>query len=306
MRLGLLAKKVGMSRFYDSSGVNHAVTILKVDESKIVDIKTDEKNGYSAVRLSLGKSKRKNNKSVKGFLKKQNISSFLFSKEFRVSETSNYRVGDNVSVSNFIEGQFVDVTSSSKGKGFAGGMKRHNFGGNRATHGVSISHRSHGSTGQCQDPGKVFKGKKMAGRLGNVKVTIQNLKVLKIDNNKGIILVKGAVPGHKDSVLKVFDSVKKNQEIKPITNDEANKTNDSVKQQEALRGEVNKTNDSVKQQETVKDESNQPNKSTVNVSENKQDSDQKSISNESDNKSGDANNETNDNKVKEWSKKLKV
>ena len=306
MRLGLLAKKVGMSRFYDSSGVNHPVTILKVDESKIVDIKTDEKNGYSAVRLSLGKSKRKNNKSVKGFLKKQNISSFLFSKEFRVSETSNYRVGDNVSVSNFIEGQFVDVTSSSKGKGFAGGMKRHNFGGNRATHGVSISHRSHGSTGQCQDPGKVFKGKKMAGRLGNVKVTIQNLKVLKIDNNKGIILVKGAVPGHKDSVLKVFDSVKKNQEIKPLTNDEANKTNDSVKQQEALRGEVNKTNDSVKQQETVKDESNQPNKSTVNVSENKQDSDQKSTSNESDNKSGDANNETNDNKVKEWSKKLKV
>ncbi len=306
MRLGLLAKKVGMSRFYDSSGVNHPVTILKVDESKIVDIKTDEKNGYSAVRLSLGKSKRKNNKSVKGFLKKQNISSFLFSKEFRVSETSNYRVGDNVSVSNFIEGQFVDVTSSSKGKGFAGGMKRHNFGGNRATHGVSISHRSHGSTGQCQDPGKVFKGKKMAGRLGNVKVTIQNLKVLKIDNNKGIILVKGAVPGHKDSVLKVFDSVKKNQEIKPITNDEANKTNDSVKQQEALRGEVNKTNDSVKQQETVKDESNQPNNSTVNVSENKQDSDQKSISNESDNKSGDANKETNNNKVKEWSKKLKV
>ena len=288
-----------MSRFYDSSGVNHPVTILKVDESKIVDIKTDEKNGYSAVRLSLGKSKRKNNKSVKGFLKKQNISSFLFSKEFRVSETSNYRVGDNVSVSNFIEGQFVDVTSSSKGKGFAGGMKRHNFGGNRATHGVSISHRSHGSTGQCQDPGKVFKGKKMAGRLGNVKVTIQNLKVLKIDNNKGIILVKGAVPGHKDSVLKVFDSVKKNQEIKPITNDEANKTNDSVKQQEALRGEVNKTNDSVKQQETVKDESNQPNNSTVNVSENKQDSDQKSISNESDNKSGDANKETNNNKVKE-------
>ena len=306
MRLGLLAKKVGMSRFYDSSGVNHPVTILKVDESKIVDIKTDEKNGYSAVRLSLGKSKRKNNKSVKGFLKKQNISSFLFSKEFRVSETSNYRVGDNVSVSNFIEGQFVDVTSSSKGKGFAGGMKRHNFGGNRATHGVSISHRSHGSTGQCQDPGKVFKGKKMAGRLGNVKVTIQNLKVLKIDNNKGIILVKGAVPGHKDSVLKVFDSVKKNQEIKPLTNDEANKTNDSVKQQEALRGEVDETNDSVKQQETAKDESNQPNKSTVNVSENKQDSDQKSISNESDNKSGDANKETNNNKVKEWSKKLKV
>ena len=279
MRLGLLAKKVGMSRFYDSSGVNHPVTILKVDESNIVDIKTDEKNGYSAVRLSLGKSKRKSNKSIKGFLKKQNISSFLFSKEFRVSETSNHRVGDKVTVSNFIEGQFVDVTSSSKGKGFAGGMKRHNFGGNRATHGVSISHRSHGSTGQCQDPGKVFKGKKMAGRLGNVQVTIQNLKVLKIDNNNGIILVKGAVPGHKDSVLKVFDSVKKNQAIKPSTKDEADKANDSVKQQE-----------------TAKDESNQ---STVNVSENKQVSDQNSISKESDNKPSDADKEIKNNEVKE-------
>jgi len=295
MRLGLLAKKVGMSRFYDSSGVNHPVTILKVDESNIVDIKTDEKNGYSAVRLSLGKSKRKNNKSVKGFLKKQNISSFLFSKEFRVSETSNYKVGDKVTVSNFIEGQFVDVTSSSKGKGFAGGMKRHNFGGNRATHGVSISHRSHGSTGQCQDPGKVFKGKKMAGRLGNVQVTIQNLKVLKIDNNKGIILVKGAVPGHKDSVLKVFDSVKKNQKIKPLTKDEVDKTNDSVKQQETQKDEVNKTTDSVKQQEISKEELNQP---TVNVSEKKQLSDQNSISNEPDNKPSDANKETNKNEVK--------
>ena len=295
MRLGLLAKKVGMSRFYDSSGVNHPVTILKVDESNIVDIKTDEKNGYSAVRLSLGKSKRKSNKSVKGFLKKQNISSFLFSKEFRVSETSNYKVGDKVTVSNFIEGQFVDVTSSSKGKGFAGGMKRHNFGGNRATHGVSISHRSHGSTGQCQDPGKVFKGKKMAGRLGNVQVTIQNLKVLKIDNNKGIILVKGAVPGHKNSVLKVFDSVKKNQEIKPLTKDEVDKTNDSVKQQETQKDEVNKTTDSVKQQEISKEELNQP---TVNVSEKKQLSDQNSISNEPDNKPSDANKETNKNEVK--------
>ena len=295
MRLGLLAKKVGMSRFYDTSGVNHAVTILKVDESNIVDIKTGEKNGYSAVRLSLGKSKRKNNKSVKGFLKKQNISSFLFSKEFRVSETSNYKVGDKVTVSNFIEGQFVDVTSSSKGKGFAGGMKRHNFGGNRATHGVSISHRSHGSTGQCQDPGKVFKGKKMAGRLGYVQVTIQNLKVLKIDNNKGIILVKGAVPGHKDSVLKVFDSVKKNQKIKPLTKDEVDKTNDSVKQQETQKDEVNKTTDSVKQQEISKEELNQP---TVNVSEKKQLSDQNSISNESDNKPSDADKETNKNEVK--------
>ena len=242
MRLGLLAKKVGMSRFYDSSGINHPVTILKVDEANVVDIKTNEKNGYSAVRLSLGKSKRKNNKSVKGFLKKQNIPAFLFSKEFRVSETSNYKIGEKVTVNNFIEGQFVDVTSNSKGKGFAGGMKRHNFGGNRATHGVSISHRSHGSTGQCQDPGKVFKGKKMAGRLGNVQVTIQNLKVLKVDNENGIILVKGAVPGHKDSVLKIFDSVKKNQEIKPVNKNEGNEKNDSAQQQPKMTHQTNPKN----------------------------------------------------------------
>ena len=251
MRLGLLAKKVGMSRFYDSLGINHPVTILKVDESNVVDIKTNEKNGYSAVRLSLGKSKRNNNKPVKGFLKKQNIPAFLFSKEFRVSETDNYKVGEKVTVNNFIEGQFVDVTSNSKGKGFAGGMKRHNFGGNRATHGVSISHRSHGSTGQCQDPGKVFKGKKMAGRLGNVQVTIQNLKVLKVDNQNGIILVKGAVPGHKDSVLKIFDSIKKNQEIKPINKSEGHKAKDST------------------QQQPKNDSSNLPNESEANTPENK-------------------------------------
>ena len=251
MRLGLLAKKVGMSRFYDSLGINHPVTILKVDESNVVDIKTNEKNGYSAVRLSLGKSKRNNNKPVKGFLKKQNIPAFLFSKEFRVSETDNYKVGEKVTVNNFIEGQFVDVTSNSKGKGFAGGMKRHNFGGNRATHGVSISHRSHGSTGQCQDPGKVFKGKKMAGRLGNVQVTIQNLKVLKVDNENGIILVKGAVPGHKDSVLKIFDSIKKNQEIKPVNKNEGYETKDST------------------QQQPKNDSSNLPNESIANTQENK-------------------------------------
>ncbi len=223
MRLGLIAKKIGMSRFYDSSGVNHPVTILKVDESTVADLRTVDKNGYSAVRLSFGNTKKTLNKPTKGFLKKQKITSFIVSKEFRVNDSENYNVGDRVGVNNFIEGQFVDVTSNSKGKGFAGGMKRHNFGGNRATHGVSISHRSHGSTGQCQDPGKVFKGKKMAGRLGNVKVTIQNLKIIKIDSKNNLILVKGAVPGHKNSVLKVFDSVKKNQNIKLEDN---NKTTD--------------------------------------------------------------------------------
>ena len=302
MRLGLLAKKVGMSRFFDSSGINYPVTILKVDESNVVDIKTKEKNGYSAISLSLGKSKRKNNKSVKGFLKKQNVAAFMFSSEFRVDDISNYKVGDKITVSNFIEGQFVDVTSNSKGKGFAGGMKRHNFGGNRATHGVSISHRSHGSTGQCQDPGKVFKGKKMAGRLGNVKVTIQNLKVLKVDNDKGIILVKGAVPGHKDSVLKIFDSVKKNQEINPIGTNEGNIKNDSIQQQpnndksnltneSSTKTQENKTDLEQNTASSNKDTSSQTNESVSNTPEKKVDSDQNTTAMESNEKLNNTDNE---------------
>ena len=220
MRVGVLAKKIGMSRFYDSSGLNHAVTILEVNNCKVVEVKTIEKNGYKSVRISFGLTK-KTNKPFKGFLKKNNLGSFKFSKEFLTAESDQYKVGNSISVNNFIEGQFVDVSSNSIGKGFAGGMKRHNFAGNRATHGVSISHRSHGSTGQCQDPGKVFKGKKMAGRLGNKKVTVQNLKVLKIDSDNNILLVKGAVPGHKGSIISIFDSVKKNQEIKLKSSDEA-------------------------------------------------------------------------------------
>ena len=227
MRLGLIAKKIGMSRYYDSLGVNHAVTVLKVNDSKIIDLRTLEKDGYSAVKLSSGITKKKLNKSVKGYLKKNNISPFISSKEFRVDNIDDYKVGNNVEVTNFMEGQYVDVSSNSKGKGFAGGMKRHNFAGNRASHGVSISHRSHGSTGQCQDPGKVFKGKKMAGRLGNVKKTVQNLKILKIDTENSILLLKGAVPGHKGSVIKIFDSVKKNQKI-VLKNTDSNLDSSSV------------------------------------------------------------------------------
>ncbi len=208
MRIGLIAEKLGMSRFFDSSGINHPATLLKVDKCKIVGVLTDEKNGYNALRLSFGESK-KNTKVSRGFLKKNNLSGYRKSKEFRVKNTNDYKIGDEINVSNFTVGQYVDVSSKSIGKGFAGGMKRHNFGGNRATHGVSISHRSHGSTGQCQDPGKVFKGKKMAGHLGDRNVTIQNLKVLKIDKENNLILVKGSVPGHKGSLINIVDSIKK-------------------------------------------------------------------------------------------------
>ena len=217
MRIGLLAKKVGMSRFYDESGRNHSATILEIDDCRVIDIKDKTKVGYSAVRLSFGSSPKKKNKPAKGFLKKKNIQAFEYSKEFRTADNSELKVGDLVGVDNFNEGQFVDISGRSIGKGFAGGMKRHNFSGNRATHGVSISHRSHGSTGQCQDPGKVFKGKKMAGRLGNVNKTIQNLKILKIIKESNILIVKGAVPGPKGGILKIVDSLKiKNNNIPSV------------------------------------------------------------------------------------------
>ena len=226
MREGLLAEKVGMSRFYDKDKVNHSVTVLEVKECHVVSIKSFDRDGYNAVTLSHGNYLKSISKPFKEFLKKNKLKAFSHSKEFKLKEPSRFKVGDKLSVSNFIIGQFVDVTSNSIGKGFAGGMKRHNFAGNRATHGVSISHRSHGSTGQCQDPGKVFKGKKMAGRLGNKKVTIQNLKILNIDTENNLIILKGAVPGHKGSIIKIVDAVKKNQSIAINENKEGTKNID--------------------------------------------------------------------------------
>ena len=213
MRVGILAEKLGMSRCYDKSSANHAVTLLKVSNCKVISIQSKDKNGYNSVTLSHGKSKNPS-KPFKVFLKKNNLTAFSRSREFRLDSTEGFKAGDEINVSNFMEGQYVDVSSNSIGKGFAGGMKRHNFAGNRATHGVSISHRSHGSTGQCQDPGKVFKGKKMAGRLGNKKITTQNLLVLKVDKENNLLIVKGSVPGHKGSMVRVVDAIKKEQDIK--------------------------------------------------------------------------------------------
>ena len=266
MRLGLIAKKIGMSRFYDSVGVNHPVTIVKVDNCKVIDFKTPEKNGYSAIRISYGTTKKKSIKPEVGFLKKINISAFEKSREFRVDNSANFKLGDNIGVDNFIEGQFVDVSSNSIGKGFAGGMKRHNFAGNRATHGVSISHRSHGSTGQCQDPGKVFKGKKMAGRLGNVRVTTQNLKILKIDLDNNLILIKGAIPGHKGSIVKIVDSKKKRQNITLPPKNSSNNQANEVKNESDLNNEekIVQKNDSVN-----KSSQNSQNEELQNTTENK-------------------------------------
>ena len=270
MRLGLLAEKVGMSRFFDENRTNHCVTLLKVNDCKVIAVKDKEKHGYSAVTLGLGKNSKKVNKPFKSFLKKNNLMPFLNSREFRVDESANFKVGDDVNVSNFIVGQFVDVSANSIGKGFAGGMKRHNFAGNRATHGVSISHRSHGSTGQCQDPGKVFKGKKMAGRLGNKKVTVQNLKVLNVDLDNNLLVVQGAVPGHKGSIIKIVDSIKKNQniELAPLgsSNDGSSEVNENFKTDQNSKVDETKNNIQ-KNEESKKNEDTSSSMNTKNEPE---------------------------------------
>ena len=214
MRTGLIAKKLGMSRIFEMDGTHVPVTVLHVDGLEVVSIRTKEKDGYSAVQLGCGSIKAKNlSKPLKGHFAKANVEPKQKLAEFRVSDDCLLSVGDKLSVEHFVAGQFVDVCGTSIGKGFAGVMKRHNFAGLEASHGVSISHRSHGSTGQRQDPGKVFKGKKMAGHLGDERVTVQNLKVVSVDADKGLIMVKGAVPGSENSWVYVTDAIKKSASV---------------------------------------------------------------------------------------------
>ena len=215
MRTGLIAKKLGMSRIFEADGTHVPVTVLSVDALKVIAVKTSEKNGYSAVQLGTGAVKAKNvNKPMKGYFAKANVEPKKKLGEFRVSEDCLLSVGQELSAEHFVVGQYVDVCGTSIGKGFAGVMKRHNFAGLEASHGVSISHRSHGSTGQRQDPGKVFKGKKMAGHMGAERVTVQNLKVAAVDEAKGLIMVKGAVPGCENSWIRITDAVKKQANVK--------------------------------------------------------------------------------------------
>ena len=212
-RTGLIATKIGNSSYYSENGKVIPVTLLRVDECIVSNIKTLEKDGYSSLQvISIdGKSdlKKINKPQQKLFANiKSNPKKII--KEFRIAPENTLEIGTKLDVSHFKKDQYVDVTSKSIGKGFAGAMKRHNFGGLRASHGVSISHRSHGSTGQNQDPGKVFKGKKMAGHMGAKKVTKQNLKVIDIDEQNKLLIVNGSVPGRKNSVVFVKDSIKKN------------------------------------------------------------------------------------------------
>ncbi|TAL03647.1 MAG: 50S ribosomal protein L3 [Rhodospirillaceae bacterium] len=209
MRSGLVAQKVGMTRVFTAEGNHVPVTVLKVDGVQVVAQRTQDKDGYTAVQLGIGTRKvKRTNKSLRGHYAKAKIEPKRKLVEFRVDDKGMIDVGAELAPSHFVAGQMVDVTGTTIGKGFAGAMKRWNFAGLEATHGVSVSHRSHGSTGQRQDPGKVFKGKKMAGHLGAERVTIQNLEVVSVDDDKGFIFVKGAIPGHAGGFVLVRDAVK--------------------------------------------------------------------------------------------------
>ena len=210
MRTGLIARKVGMTRLFGVDGSHVPVTVLQVEDCEVVAVRTRENDGYTAVQLGVGKARTKNvSKPQRGHFAKAKVEPKSVLGEFRVDESALLEVGDRIHVGHFVAGQFVDVCGISIGKGFAGAMKRHNFAGLRATHGVSISHRSHGSTGNRQDPGRTFPGKKMAGHLGARRTTMQNLEVFGVDPDRGLILVKGGVPGPKNGWVRVTDAVKR-------------------------------------------------------------------------------------------------
>ena len=210
MRTGVIARKVGMTRLFREDGVHVPVTVLALETNQVVAQKTAERDGYVAVQLGAGSAKAKNlTEPERGHFAKAEVEPKAMLAEFPVAEDALVEVGATISADHFLVGQMVDVTGATQGKGFAGAMKRWGFGGLRATHGVSVSHRSHGSTGNRQDPGRTFPGKKMAGHYGAETVTTQNLTVVRVDAERGLILIKGAVPGHDGSYVKVRDAVKK-------------------------------------------------------------------------------------------------
>jgi len=209
MRSGVIVRKLGMSRVFSNSGEHIPVTVLRLEDTEVVSTRSMDKDGYVAVQLGFGTRKVKHTtKPMRGHFAKSNVEPKERLAEFIVSEDALLSVGDKFSVNHYVVGQKVDVVGTSKGKGFAGSMKRHNFGGMRASHGVSVSHRAHGSTGNSQDPGRVWKGKKMAGQMGNVRVTTQNLTVVKLIEDENLILVQGSVPGSKNGIILLSDAYK--------------------------------------------------------------------------------------------------
>lgn len=214
MRTGLIAKKLGMSRLFKEDGTHVPVTVLHVDSVQVVDVRTPERDGYTAIQLGMGKAKVKNvSKPNRGHFARTKVEPKKKLVEFRVADDATLEIGASLSAAHFVVGQKVDVTGTSKGKGFAGAMKRWNFAGLEASHGVSISHRSHGSTGNRQDPGKTFKNKKMAGHLGDERITTLNLEIAAIDPEKNLIMIRGSVPGAKNGVVLVRDAIKKARHV---------------------------------------------------------------------------------------------
>ena len=255
MRVGLIAEKVGMMRVFTEKGQHIPVTVLSLAGCQVVSHKTVENDGYAAIQIGAGVPKVKNiTKPMRGHFAKNKVEPKSKLVEFRIDEGNFIQIGLQMKPDHFVPGQKVDVTGTSIGKGFAGAMKRHNFAGLRASHGVSISHRSHGSTGQCQDPGKVFKGKKMAGHMGAAKVTVQNLSIYSVDNERGLIFIHGAVPGHKGGWVTIRDAIKIKSNIELPT--PGSFIDPNAPKQESTPKEA--TDDLTTQDHSVQEESTEP------------------------------------------------
>jgi len=236
--IGLLGKKIGMTREFFPIGISVTVTVIKIEKGRVIDLITKEKRGYNAVRIGFGKVKQsKLSKALKGFYSKKSTEPKKYLKEYRIDDLSNFKEGNEIGLEVFKDVKFVDVRSKTIGKGFAGGMKRHNFSGLRASHGVSVSHRAHGSTGQNQDPGKVFKGKKMAGHMGDKMKTLQNLEIIRTDLENDLIYIKGSIPGSKNSLVFLKNSAKK---IDKLTTLELIKRNELTKLKEQPKKKIEK------------------------------------------------------------------
>ena len=235
--IALIGKKIGMSREFYKTGQSIPVTIIKMEKGRVIQVIDEEKRGYKAVQIGFGKIKNsKLSKAIKGYYAKKNTEPKKKLKEFRVSNLENYKEGNEFGLEIFKDIRFVDIKSKTIGKGFAGVMKRHNFRGLRASHGVSVSHRSHGSTGQRQDPGKVFKNKKMAGHMGDKSRTIQNIEIIKSDTENNLLYLKGSIPGSKNTEVLVKKAVKN---IKKLTIKEKNEVLEKLKKVTEKKKKIN-------------------------------------------------------------------
>tara|TARA_Y100000590_G_scaffold84921_1_gene94911 strand:- start:24925 stop:25707 length:783 start_codon:yes stop_codon:yes gene_type:complete len=251
MTIGLIGKKIGMTREFLEGGISVPVTVLAVEKGRILEVITKEKRGYDAIQVGFGKIKTsKLSKQMKGLFTKKSTEPKKILKEFRVNNVADFKEGNEIGMELLKDQKYIDVTSKTIGKGFAGVMKRHNFSGLRASHGVSVSHRAHGSTGQNQDPGKVFKGKKMAGHMGSKERTIQNLEIIKSDLENNLLFVKGAVPGSKNTIVLIHKTAKN---IKRTTTLERN-INLQAKSSTKIEKDSSKTKQSVPKKEVKKDE----------------------------------------------------